>query len=63
MSLAATQAAMGQETHARESYARAKEIVPTMSIALYEKGTRMAWRDRDEIIDAVIGPLRTLGVD
>ena len=52
-----------QQDHARESYARAKEIVPTMTVALYEKGTRLAWRGRDEIIDALIGPLRALGVE
>ena len=48
---------------ARDAVARAKSIVPTWTLALFENGTRIAWRDRPEIVEPQHAGLRTLGIE
>jgi TolB-like protein len=61
--LACAQARLGQTDEARASIARAKEIVPTFTLDLYEKGIRIGWRNREDIVEAMMGGLRELGLD
>jgi tetratricopeptide (TPR) repeat protein len=59
--LAAVQAQLGQAETAQVSLGRARAIVPTISLDLFEDGLRVAWR-RDDIVDAIMGGFRKLGV-
>ena len=59
--LAAVQAQLDQAEAAQASLDRAREIVPTISVALFESGSHIAWR-RDDIVDALIGGFKKLGI-
>ena len=61
--LACVQAALGRDEQARESFARAKGIVPTLTTDRYEKGTRLAWRNREDLVEANVASLRLLNLD
>lgn len=61
--LACAQAELGQADEARASIARAKEIVPTFTVERFEKGSRVAWRNRDDIIEPVMRGLRGLDIE
>jgi len=45
---------------AREIMQRVKALVPTFKLSYYEKGTRLAWRNRDRVVDAMLVGLRRL---
>ena len=45
---------------ARDVMQRVKAIVPTFTLAYYEKGTRLSWRNREKIVDAQLAGLRRL---
>ena len=60
--LACAQARLGRADDARASIARAKEILPTLTVDRFEKGIRLAWRN-DDIIEPVLGALRELGIE
>lgn len=61
--LACAQAELGQADEARASIARAKEIVPTFTVERFEKGTRIAWRNREDIVEPMTRGLRKLGLE
>ncbi len=61
--LAAVQGAQGRIDQAKESVLRARDIVPTFTLELFEKGMRIAWRGKDEVIDPVMDGLRKLELD
>jgi adenylate cyclase len=61
--LACVQAALGRDEKARESFARAKAIVPTLTADRYEKGMRLAWRNREDLVEANVASLRLLNLD
>lgn len=63
MALACAQAAVGQDNEARSSFNRAKEMIPTLTVATYEKGMRLAWRRWEDIVEGNIAPLQALGLD
>jgi TolB-like protein/Flp pilus assembly protein TadD len=59
--LACVQARLEQEEDARASLARAREIVPTFTLDLFQAGSKIAWR-RDDIVEAFEVGLRQLNL-
>ena len=45
---------------AREAMRRVKTMVPTFTFAYYEKGIRLAWRNRQKVVDGMLAGLRQL---
>ena len=43
---------------ARDALRTVKSIVPTWIFELYEKGVRIGWRNKDEVVEALTGGLR-----
>jgi hypothetical protein len=39
---------------------RVKEMVPKLTLASYEKGMRLAWRNHQKIVDSQLAGLRKL---
>jgi len=37
--------------------------VATLTVDRYEKGTRLAWRNRDDLVEANVASLRLLNLD
>jgi tetratricopeptide (TPR) repeat protein len=58
--LANALAALDRLGEARDAMQRVKAIVPTFTLAYYEKGTRLSWRNREKIVDAQLAGLRRL---
>ena len=50
----------GRVDEARQAFERAKSIVPTLTVELYEKGIRLAWRDQEDIVEQLVCGLREL---
>jgi len=63
MYLAAAQASLGQLEPAERAVTRAKEIIPTLTLDLFEKGNRIAYRNKDELVDPVMEGLRKLDME
>ena len=61
--LASVQAALGQADSARASIERAKEIVPTFTMELYEKSLRVSWHNREDIVEPLMRGLHELGLE
>ena len=59
--LACVQARLEQEDDARASLTRAREIVPTFTLDLFQAGSKIAWR-RDDIVEAFEVGLRKLNL-
>jgi TolB-like protein len=45
---------------ARDVMRRVKAMVPTFTFAYYEKGIRLAWRNRQKVVDGMLAGLRQL---
>ena len=45
---------------ARDALNKIKDIVPTFTISLYEKGMRLNWHNKDEIVEPQVAGLRKL---
>ena len=61
--LACAQAELGQADAARASIERTKEIVPTFTVERLEKGIRISWRNREDIVEPLMRGLRKLGLE
>jgi TolB-like protein len=48
---------------AREAIDRVRRIIPTFTFARYEKGVRIAWRNRGRVVEPQLNGLRKLGID
>jgi TolB-like protein len=53
-------AALDRLDEAREAMRRVTTMVPTFSLAYYEKGTRISYRNREKIVDSQLAGLRKL---
>ena len=47
----------------REALRRAVALVTTFTVDLYEKGSRLTWRDKAEIVRPMVDGLRKLEAD
>ena len=54
---------LGRTDEALEALAKARAIVPTWTLALYEKGIRVTWRNKEELVEPMVAGLRKLGID
>jgi tetratricopeptide (TPR) repeat protein len=63
IALANVLAMLDRAPEAHEAWDRAKKMVPTLTLALFEKGTRGSWRDREAIAGPLYEGLRTLGLE
>ena len=54
---------LGRIDEGREALQRAKTLVPTFTVDLYEKGLRLSWRDRENIVRPLVDGLRKLEAD
>ena len=48
---------------ARSAIEQVKAIVPTWTLAMFEKGTRLAWRNKDDVVEPQLAGLRKLGLE
>ncbi len=63
VALANALAMCGQLGEAKEAMERVRSYVPVFKSALYEKGMRIAWRNRDSVVEPLLVGLRKLGID
>jgi TolB-like protein len=61
--LSAALAASGRVDEAKHSFSKALEIAPRFSLEGYESGVLASWGGQQEIVDAVMGPLKSIGVE
>jgi tetratricopeptide (TPR) repeat protein len=54
---------LGRKEEALEAVSKAKAIVPTWTLALFEKGTRITTRNKDGQVEPQLAGLRMLGID
>ena len=54
---------LGRIDEGREALQRAKTLVPTFTVDLYEKGLRLSWRDSENIVRPLVDGLRKLEAD
>jgi tetratricopeptide (TPR) repeat protein len=54
---------LGRIDDGREALQRAKALVTTFTVDLYEKGSRLSWRDRENIVRPLVDGLRKLEAD
>lgn len=54
---------LGRIDDGREALQRAKALVTTFTVELYEKGSRLSWRDRESIVRPLVDGLRKLEAD
>ncbi len=54
---------LGRTDEALEALAKARATVPTWTLALYEKGIRVTWRNKEELVEPTVAGLRKLGID
>jgi hypothetical protein len=48
---------------AQDAWQQAKRFVPNISAARYEKGQRIFWRNRTEVVEPLVAGVRKLDVD
>lgn len=61
--LANALAVADRTNEARDAVDRVRSILPTWSVELQEKGQRLAWRHKDEVVEALVAGLRRLEVE
>lgn len=54
---------LGRFKEAREAVAQAQKIAPRSSVARYERGKRIQWRNKDEIVNPRVDGLKKLDID
>lgn len=58
--LAAAQAASGDSEQALNSLKKVSDIAPKFTLDRYERGFRLAWQNREDVVKAVVAPLLNL---
>jgi TolB-like protein len=48
---------------ANDAVRRVQAIIPTWTLDLYEKGTRLGWRNREDVVEALVAGLRKLNIE
>ena len=61
--LANVQSVLERTDEALESLQKARAIVPTWTLALYDKGTRITFRSKEELVEPQLAGLRKLGIE
>jgi TolB-like protein len=61
--LANALAMLGRIDEARDAIVRVRGMVPTFKFRYYEKGMRIAWRNREPVVESQLCGLRKLGID
>ncbi len=56
-------AILGRTEEALEAVAKARALVPTWTVALFDTGTHLSYRNKDELVDPQLAGLRNLGID